>query len=164
MTLRPATPADAPIIHELAHRIWPPTFKDILSEEQIVYMLDFMYSVPALKKQLREGIEFLIAEDGTGPVGYLGYEAPYRGTSRLKIHKIYLLPHVQGRGYGRILMTAAETAARNRGISVLTLNVNRYNTATGFYQKMGYEIVGEEDIDIGQGYLMEDYILEKNLD
>lgn len=163
MTLRTATLADAVIIHDLAHRIWPHTFKGILSEQQLAYMLERMYSVPVLEQQLCEGIEFLIPYHTNEPVGYLGYEVPYEGKALLKIHKIYLLPQMQGSGYGRQLMQAAERVARERGVERLTLNVNRYNQALGFYKKMGYRTVCEEDIDIGQGYLMEDFRMEKIL-
>lgn len=164
LTIRPATLLEYPKIQQIAHQTWPDTFRDILSPQQITYMLDWMYSLPSLKEQVEvKGHTFLLAEEAENPLGFVSYELNYSGLSKTKIHKIYILPSSQGKGVGKGLINrTSEIAAQNHNSSLL-LNVNRYNKAIDFYKRMGFEIVGKEDIDIGNGFLMEDYVLEKNL-
>ncbi|MDX5346921.1 MAG: GNAT family N-acetyltransferase [Hymenobacteraceae bacterium] len=163
-TIRPATPADFATIQQIAHNTWPHTCKDILSKEQIPYMLNWMYSFHALQEQvMQKGHQFLLAEEGGDAVGFTGYELNYKGRPETKIHKIYMLPAAQGKGIGKALMDAVAAIARSNGNSTLTLNVNRYNKAVTFYQRYGFTISGQVDIDIGNNYLMEDYIMQYHL-
>ncbi|MEZ4901734.1 MAG: GNAT family N-acetyltransferase [Spirosomataceae bacterium] len=159
-----ATEAQLPEINRIAHATWPTTFGHILSQKQIAYMLDWMYSLPALQSQIRDKNHvFLLAKDETGYLGYASYELNYNGLPKTKIHKIYLLPSSQGKGVGAALMQAMGKVALENGNHTLSLNVNRYNNAVGFYEKIGFKVVGKEDIDIGEGFLMEDFIMEKTL-
>ena len=156
-----------PLVQDIAHRTWPSTFGHILSGEQIAYMLDWMYSLPALERQAQEkGHVFLLARDtDTGQwVGYASYELGYRAQPRTKLHKIYLLPNQQGKGVGRALLEHVEKAARAHGDRYLALNVNRHNRAVQFYERVGFRQVGQEVIDIGQGFVMDDYVMEKALE
>lgn len=164
ITIRPATTQDYLHIQNIAYQTWPPTFGDILSPTQITYMLDWMYSLPALHQQVEvKGHTFLLAQDGEDPVGFVSYECQYQDSPTTKIHKIYILPSTQGKGVGKALLGHTSEIARQAGNSSLLLNVNRYNKALDFYKRMGFELIGQENIDIGQGFLMEDYILEKQL-
>lgn len=165
-TIVPASPADYPIVQRLAHTIWPPTFGNILSPAQIDYMLELMYSIPALTRQAAEGQVFHLLYDDRPevgrPVGYLSHQLDYLpGTT--KIHKIYLLPELQGRGYGRLLIQYAEQLARRAGQQRLRLDVNIHNRAITFYERMGFEKIERYDTDIGHGYLMEDWRMGKTL-
>lgn len=159
-----ATEAHLPEIKRIAYETWPATFGAILSEKQIAYMLDWMYSIPSLTGQITEKKHvFLLAKDSEQFLGYASYELNYTGVPKTKIHKIYLLPASQGKGVGALLINRiGEIAAENEN-NTLLLNVNRYNKAVGFYEKMGFSVVGNEDIDIGDGFLMEDFIMEKPL-
>ena len=162
--LRPATAADFPTIRDIAHRTWPATFGAILSQEQIAYMLDMMYADAALAEQVsRRGHRFLLAEDDDGQaVGYASYELHYRaGTT--KLHKLYVLPAQQGRGLGRTLIEAVEAAARAVGDSVLRLDVNRDNRAVGYYERSGFTKVGEAVTEIGEGWVMDDFVYERGV-
>ncbi|KPM47229.1 GNAT family N-acetyltransferase [Jiulongibacter sediminis] len=161
LEIHKATEADLSLIGSLAHEIWPPTFGEILSKGQIEYMLNMMYSLPSLQNQMDEGIEFLLAVENQKTVGFSGIQTDYQKTGKTKIHKLYLLPETQGKGYGRLLIDHIAKIALQNGDSALVLNVNRFNKAYDFYLKTGFEKVGEENIDIGNGYLMEDFILEK---
>ncbi|GAB3701677.1 GNAT family N-acetyltransferase [Spirosoma flavus] len=158
--------ADFPIIQDIAKRTWPSTFEAILSPTQISYMLDMMYSLDSLKSQIQDKHHvFLLAKNQptNEPLGYVSYELNYKEEPLTKVHKIYLLPASQGKGVGRLLLDkVAETALRN-GNTRLGLNVNRFNKAVQFYERMGFSVVGQEDIDIGEGFLMEDFIMEKPL-
>ncbi|MFN3382787.1 MAG: GNAT family N-acetyltransferase [Runella zeae] len=151
-------------INRIAHETWPSTFGEILSPKQISYMLEWMYSMDSLKQQITEkGHVFLLAKDETGFLGYASYELHYQALHKTKIHKIYLLPASQGKGVGAALIAQIRARATQHNDLSLLLNVNRYNKAVGFYEKVGFQIVGSEDIDIGDGFLMQDFIMEKPL-
>ncbi|GAB3576126.1 GNAT family N-acetyltransferase [Spirosoma luteolum] len=159
------TPAQHPVIQQIAHQTWPSTFGAILSPAQIDYMLSWMYSIDALHEQVEQkGHVFLLAESDTGePLGFCSYELHAGGQPVTKVHKIYLLPAAQGQGVGRLLLDAVAARATEAGDRALRLNVNRFNKAVSFYEKVGFSVVGQEDIDIGNGFLMEDYIMAKPL-
>ena len=157
---------DLPIIQNIACQTWPSTFGEILSPKQISYMLDMMYSLDALRRQINEQNHvFLLARNkGTSEyLGYVSYELDYKNELLTKIHKIYLLPASQGKGIGRLLIDSVAQLAMQHTNNRLGLNVNRNNKAIQFYERMGFVIVGNEDIDIGDGFIMEDFIMEKQL-
>jgi diamine N-acetyltransferase len=159
-----ATIEDIPTIRELADAIWPPTFGDILSSAQIEYMLEMMYSEQAIKRQITElNHVFLFINENKKTLGYISYELNYKNSTQTKIHKIYLLPETQGKGLGTMLMKEVEKLAVENKQNSLTLNVNKYNKALHFYHKLGYQTTGNENIDIGNGFLMEDAILVKEI-
>lgn len=159
-----ATVADFSIIRDLAYEIWPHTYGHILSKEQLDYMLDAFYSEATLTKNATEkGHEFLLVKENEKPLGFISYEHHYEKKPVTRIHKIYVLPETQGRGIGKLLMDKIEVLAHENNSKVLSLNVNRHNNAQGFYKKIGFEITAEEDIEIGRGYLMEDFRMEKKL-
>lgn len=149
------------LVREIAEITWPVAFGEILSREQLAYMMDMMYSEDALEKQIHSGHEFYVYSDGEKALGFMGIEAGYKGEKQLKIHKLYILPQQQGKGIGQQFIALAEERAKELGQEMLTLNVNRYNKALHFYENLGFTNVRAEDIDIGRGYLMEDYVLEK---
>lgn len=157
-----ATEQHIPVIRDIAYNTWPHTFGDILSKERIAYMLELMYSTGALKKQINElGHRFFIAAEGDRFYGYASYEVNYKQGPKTKIHKIYILPQSQGLGVGKKLMDkVVETAAVHQNTQ-LTLNVNRDNKALDFYKKIGFEVSDKEDIDIGDGFIMEDFVMVK---
>lgn len=155
-----------PKIQEIAIESWKVTYAEILSKEQFDYMVEMMYSEIALKKQMFESDHhfLLIKESGSSDYsGFASYELNYKNEPKTKIHKLYLLPECKGKGMGRILIDKVAALAQSANNSFLSLNMNRDNKSLGFYKQMGFEIVGEEDINIGNGYLMEDYIFEKKI-
>ena len=147
-----------PIIQKLAYRIWPAAFKDILSNEQISYMLDWMYSLPALEKQFNQGHQFILAKSEGQCVGYASFEIMPSG-SEAKLHKIYILPSMQGSGVGTMLITEIIHRMKANNKSILLLNVNRYNNAVNFYTKIGIKIIKEVDNPIGNEFFMNDYVM-----
>ncbi|MBS5797700.1 MAG: GNAT family N-acetyltransferase [Dysgonomonas mossii] len=151
-------------IQVLSNVIWPATFSNILSQEQISYMMDMMYSTSSLEKQINElNHHYLLAEEDGEYLGYLSYELNYKGTPITKIHKIYVLPSIQGKGVGRLFIDAVSKLALKNNNTLLSLNVNRYNKAIDFYKRMGFDFFTSENIDIGNGFLMEDYVMNKDL-
>ncbi|TAN15059.1 MAG: GNAT family N-acetyltransferase [Chitinophagaceae bacterium] len=150
------------LVHKLAYRIWPSTFKDILSDAQMAYMLDWMYSLPSLQKQMEEGCYFLLAKDDNNLIGYASYQFNVK-EKMTRLHKIYLLPSSQGKGIGKQMILEIIKRAKENDQDTLQLNVNRSNKAALVYAKLGFHIIREEDNDIGHGYFMNDYVMELNL-
>jgi diamine N-acetyltransferase len=150
-------------VQEIAKVTWPIAFGNILSKEQLAYMMDMMYRFEVLEAQLLEGHEFYLFNHEGIPVGFMGIEANYNEIQQLKIHKLYILPTYQGKKIGEQFIRFAEKRALELKQNLLTLNVNRYNKALNFYGKLGFKNVKTIDIEIGNGYLMEDYVMEKTL-
>jgi diamine N-acetyltransferase len=161
--LRSAHMGDVPTIQAIAYAAWPEAFKDILSNDQIEYMLKMMYEEEVLERQLWvEGHGYLIAEKNGQPVGFCGFEH-HKSDGATKVHKLYLLPDFKQQGIGRELLQGVERKAQFVGDKKVYLNVNKYNQAIDFYKQMGYQITKEEVIDIGNGYVMDDYVMEKKI-
>lgn len=157
-----ASPSDFGTIRDLAYEIWPDTYGNILSKEQLDYMLGAFYSAETLLKNYTEkNHQFLLATENGVALGFISFEHNYQGEPVTRIHKIYVLPQTQGKGIGKLLLEKVEALAAENHSESLSLNVNRHNNAQGFYKKLGFEITLEEDIAIGHGYLMEDYRMEK---
>lgn len=154
---------DVAIIRDLAERTWPHTFGEILKAEQIRYMLDWMYDEGTLREQVSCGHLFYVLKEFGRPLGFIGLEPNFPDADLLRIHKFYMLPEAQGKGHGRTLLNHAIDVAFDLGLKRLHLNVNRYNKAIEFYKYTGFTVVGEEVIEIGKGYLMEDLIMELTL-
>lgn len=125
-------------------------------------MLELMYSSESLLKQMEEQHhEFILCYDGNKAVGFASFSNV--GEGMFKLHKIYILPDRQGRGIGRFMIDHIIRAIREKGAVALDLNVNRHNPARFFYERLGFEIIREEDIDIGNGYWMNDFVMRKQL-
>lgn len=126
-------------------------------------MLEMMYSLSSLERQVTVGNNvFLLAKDTSNNnyVGFASYELNYKGSNSCKLHKIYILPDMQGKHIGRTLIEAIKQVAVSNKQRVILLNVNRSNNAAGFYKKYGFAAIAEEDIDIGNGYYMNDFVME----
>lgn len=158
-----ATTADLKIISEIAHKTWPLTYGEILSPAQLEYMLDAFYSDTALRANMENGHEFILAKEDNICLGFASFEHHYQNKNTTKIHKIYILPETQGKGIGKLLIDYVSQFAKENDATWLLLNVNRFNKALTFYQKLGFEIIQEIDIELEYGYLMEDYVMEKRI-
>ncbi|MCF6132890.1 GNAT family N-acetyltransferase [Flavobacterium wongokense] len=151
-------------IRAIAKEVWPIAYGAILSQEQLDYMMEMMYSVEALQTQFNEkGHHFILAIEEEAAVGFASYEFNYNQEPKTKIHKIYILSNQQGKGTGRILIDYITESARKNNQKALLLNVNKNNIAQHFYKKLGFDIVLDEVIDIGNGYVMDDYVMEKSI-
>ena len=156
--------SDLHIIHNLAHRIWPDAYGDILSPEQLKYMLEEIYSLASLENQfIALQHTFFLVLNNNIPVGFASFSLKENTSATYRLHKIYVLPHQQGAGIGKLLLTYVINSIKSLGATSLELNVNRHNKARLFYEKYGFTVTGEEDIDIGQGYYMNDYVMSCQL-
>lgn len=125
-------------------------------------MLATMYNTDTLKRQLEEGHHFALAESEGKVVGFAGY-SPTEEQGVFKLHKLYVLPNTQKEGAGKALLTHVMEHAQSAGATRLQLNVNRFNNAKQFYEKKGFQVIREEDNDIGCGFFMNDYVMEISL-
>jgi diamine N-acetyltransferase len=158
VTIQKAGIPDIPVIQAIAYQTWPVAYGTILSREQLDYMLEKMYSEKALRKQIDNGHQFFLATHENGPQGFasVSEEAP----EIFKLNKLYVLPNIQKTGAGKALLNAViEFAGAKKG-KRLQLQVNRHNDAKNFYTKQGFVIIKEADTDIGNGFFMNDYIME----
>jgi diamine N-acetyltransferase len=161
LQIRPASDEDLATISALAGRIWRAHYPSILSAEQIEYMLGWMYDVRQLRRDVERGVAYELLFDGERALGFCGYEA-LRG--ELKLHKLYLEVSEHGRGLGSLLLRHVEEVARGRGLGKVVLGVNRFNEkAIRVYQRNGYRIREPLKTEIGGGFVMDDWIMEKPL-
>lgn len=164
MIIRQLAKEELTKVQSIALRTWPSTFANILSTEQIEYMLNWMYSIEMLESQFEKGHTFLLAEEDGKELGFAGFELNYAEGPKAKLHKIYLLPKAQGKGAGKALILEVADRTRKVGQKSLLLNVNKYNQkAIDFYLKMGFQEIYKEVIDIGNGYVMDDVVMELDL-
>ena len=159
--IKKATLEDIPLINELAWIVFPYTYKELLSPEQIEFMMDWMYSPVNLQKQMTEDDHtYFIAYQGDEPAGYLSIQP--EGKHIYHLQKIYVLPSHQGKKLGKELFMKAIQAIKelHSAPCQMRLNVNRNNMkAIDFYIHMGMYKASEGDFDIGHGYQMNDYIM-----
>jgi RimJ/RimL family protein N-acetyltransferase len=155
LTLQPCQVADIPTIRELAHCIWWAHYPEIISPEQIEYMLGWMYKAETLEQQMQqEGHLFWLVVEAAMPVGFVDLSRQDEG--HYFMHKFYLEVSEQRKGLG----TAAFTKLLEHipDVQTLRLNVNRQNfKSINFYFKLGFRIEKCVDIPIGQGFVMDDF-------
>ena len=160
MVVKKAGAESVPVIKNLSNIIWPLTYSEIITTQQVDYMMDLMYSNAALKKQMEKGDQFIIAYSEEMPVAFASYSAKESNPAIYHLHKIYILPNQQGKGIGKGLINYIKQDITPA--TTLQLNVNRNNKALQFYQKLGFKIIAEQDSSIGNGFYMNDYIMELN--
>jgi len=168
--IRQAGIPDIPIIRAITMQVWPQTYIPIVGEGQVAYMLGRFYTPEALEKQMTEyKHRFTIGYDGDKPVAFASWgEVAMESGERersvgivCKLHKLYISTDVQGRGFGRAMVDRVVSDVREYGAQRLRLNVNIYNTpAINFYEKYGFRKAYDEDIDIGNGFFMNDHVYE----
>ncbi|OGT73881.1 MAG: hypothetical protein A3H44_07055 [Gammaproteobacteria bacterium RIFCSPLOWO2_02_FULL_57_10] len=164
VTLSPVTTADFPTIARLADSIWRSHYASMISMAQIDYMLAGRYTPEKLHRYL-ESTECwmqLLKVSGV-PAGYCSY-ALTGIPGEMKLQELYLLPEHQGKGLGKLMLRHVETEARGRGCAVLTLTVNKGNAnSIAVYRKAGFTIREKAVFDIGNGFVMDDFVMTKSL-
>lgn len=148
------------VVIDLTKKIWPEAYGEILSKAQLDFMIDKFYNETALRELIQKGHVFYLAQDDNGKdVGFVSYEINSE-PNKTKIHKIYVLPETQGTGLGRQFFELVKIKAIEQDQNAIFLNVNKYNNAIHFYTKLGFTKIKDEVIDIGNGYVMDDYVME----
>jgi len=155
---------DVGSIQNIANETWPVAYGNIITKSQIKYMLDLFYSEAALTDDIiNKGHDFLLLKVQDESIGFAAFEDNYRNQNVTRLHKLYLLPKFQGKGQGKLLVEAVVEKAKENSSLNISLNVNKFNPAIDFYKKLGFEIVGEEKLPIGNDYFMDDYTMELQL-
>lgn len=172
VTITPVTALDFPVLRELAGTIWRQHYTRIISAAQIDYMLAGRFKDELLREHIRAADRWLelLSVAGT-PVGYCGYElAEMKGAgdehnhAALKLGQLYVLESHRGMGLGKFMLRHVEGRARELGVEKLWLQVNKQNSgAIGFYRAAGFKVVREAVFDIGGGFVMDDYLMEKHV-
>jgi len=163
MKLIKATEKDIPLIRDLAKRSWENAYAEILSKEQMEYMLNTMYSEDEISTHLKSPnyYYFLVFDENSNVFdGFLGYENHYENQTT-KLHRIYLVPESKGKGLGKKTLEFLNEKTLESGDNRIILNVNKHNSAKKFYEAQGYKVYDEGVFDIGNGYVMDDYLMEK---
>ncbi len=173
--ITPAGLNDRALIRSISERTWPSTYGHIISQEQINFMLDWMYSDDSLATQMNTGCAFYIASINGADIGFCSVSPndekveeeeesnnsteKTEGVRAHKLNKLYVLPSAQGTGAGKALLNQAIEVAKAAGSSSIFLQVNKHNNAYSFYLKQGFIKESEFKFDIGNGFFMDDYVM-----
>lgn len=167
MTIRYAQKNELHLIRKIAFETWPIAYKNILSDDQLAYMLNLFYDLDVLANQQAQlNHQFILAfDESENEMGFACYSKEIDDpTTKYLLHKLYILPSQQGKKTGTMLLDfVINEIKKTEEKSVIQLNVNRHNNALNFYLKHGFSIIHEEDNDIGEGYFMNDYVMQKDL-
>jgi ribosomal protein S18 acetylase RimI-like enzyme len=148
-------------IANLGTIIWREHYTPIIGSDQVTYMLDKFQSVSAVKKQIQEGTEYYIIKHQNTMVGYLSF---YKKEDALFLSKLYVLGTERGKGIGKAAMSFLENKRVEIACKSIDLTVNKYNTnSIKAYEKMGFEKIDSVIMDIGNGYVMDDYVMKKEV-
>jgi len=162
VTIVKASEKDIPAIQHIAYTTWPLVYGLIVGETQLAYMLNLIYSTSSLEQQMQNGSLFVLTKENDETTAFAAYFL--KSPNIYKLDKLYALPNQQGKGLGKILINYIIDQIRTLDATALHLNVNRYNTsAQSFYKHLNFRIIKEEDIPIGEGYYMNDYVMELKL-
>lgn len=157
------TPADIASVATLARHIWNQHYVPIIGHAQTDYMLAKFQSESAIAQQIADGYRYHIAMDNGVPAGYFAI-VPNPAEHSALLSKIYVRQDRRNAGIGRAIIAFVEARCVEMGIRELWLTVNRHNTGSiAFYQRVGFAITGSVVTDIGNGFAMDDYRMEKML-
>ncbi|KGE14698.1 GNAT family N-acetyltransferase [Sphingobacterium deserti] len=155
-----ARESDWEIVQQVAQQSWWHGYTNVLSDQQIQFMLQKSYSEEGIITSMRSGQKFYLALESEHVVGFIALQV--KDADVLRIEKLYLLPEVQGKGYGKDLINFAQEKALALDIHSIELNVNRKNKAYHFYIKQGFHVIQEIDIPYFD-FILDDYIMQKTI-
>lgn len=155
--------ADIKIVAILAHKIWNQHYVPIIGKEQVDYMVAKFQSEEAITNQLQEGYQYFLIEHKNMPSGYLAL-VPDTSNKKMMISKIYVDRDYRGLQLGSKLLKFTIEKAKTENFKTVWLTVNKNNVnSIQWYQKKEFEIKDKIVIDIGNGFIMDDYLLEKSV-
>lgn len=172
ISIRTASIEDSAFIRSISERTWPSTYGHIISQDQIDFMLNWMYSDASLEEQFQKGCQFFIAgivkeqvelktgelkNDKLEEIGFCSVSP--EDDHEHKLNKLYVLPKAHGTGVGKALLNKSIEIAKAAGSTSLFLQVNKLNTAYTFYLKHGFVKERDFKFDIGNGFFMDDYVM-----
>ncbi len=147
---------DIPLLEELASVVWHEAYLTLLGKEQVEYMVASFQSKEAFKKQLDSGYHYCFIEYEREIVGYVGFCFE---EDKLFLSKLYLKKEYHGRGIATYVLNELVNTARLNGLTSMYLTVNKGNArAIRAYEKFGFTQTDSIVTDIGEGYVMDDYV------
>jgi ribosomal protein S18 acetylase RimI-like enzyme len=153
---RVSTINDIPILQSLAREIWFAHYTGLLSADQIEYMLDLMYSTKTIEQEINSGVIWEEVLVDSEPAGFIAYT---NMSGKLKLNKLYLKPEIHGKGIGQQALSHVIDYARKNKIKEIYLSVNKKNyKAIKAYEKAGFKYTESKVVDIGHGYVMDDFV------
>lgn len=163
--IRKASTADIPLIREMAEVVFRQTYRDILSPEQMEYMMDMMYSIRSLTRQMTEEAQTFYIDEGRAYVSFRRDGKTDDGRDRYHLEKLYVMPEFQKSGLGETLFrkVCEEALSLSPSGCRIELNVNRNNPAVTFYEHLGMRKDRQGDFPIGNDFYMNDYIMAIDL-
>ncbi len=165
ITIKPVVSDDQIItVEKMARMIWVGHYTPIIGEQQVAYMLAEFQSFSAIKKQIKEGAQYFIADNSdSGDLGYFAVRVE-SGKEELFLSKFYIKEEMRGRGFARELLAFIESLARSFGLRAIVLRTHKKNVQTlAVYKKLGFTIVEPVMTDIGCGYVLDDFVLRKDV-
>ena len=146
---------------QLAKPIWEQHFTPIIGKAQVEYMVSMFQSVPALTKQINEGYEYYRFFVENQPIGYTGI---HEEEGKLFLSKLYIKKEYRGKHFSSKALDFLTALAKERKLSAILLTVNKHNDNTiSIYKHMGFVVTKEQKADIGNGFFMDDYIMELSI-
>lgn len=162
-------PVSTPELEDRARAVawgaWPSTYRGIIPEAQIGYMIERMYSPETIRGETAAGSPFYLLRADGRDAGICSFDLAKRGTGNsAELHKIYLLPAWRGRGIGNWLLAEMAARAKAAGASSMWLRVNKLNLrAQKAYKAAGFSNVRAVCTDIGEGFVMDDFVFARRL-
>lgn len=155
------TPESVQLIVQLAKEIWKEHYTSIIGPQQVQYMLTTLQSKEAILNDLDRGKKYVLINLNNQAIEYLSYELM---DNQLFLSKLYLKKNQRGKGNGRFLITQIKDIAQKNKKRTIVLTVNKYNHASiAAYKTFGFDLVKEQQVDIGNGYVMDDYVFHYSL-
>lgn len=154
---------DILVVEKLAHKIWNSHYTPIIGQQQVDYMLQKYQNFEAIKTQIKNGYHYYTITNNKNAIGYLSLLFNEE-EHKLMISKIYVDADQRGTGYGSQLIEFTKKIAKEKSAHTIWLTVNKYNSnSIQWYEKMNFKITNEIVMDIGNNYVMDDYVMELNL-
>jgi diamine N-acetyltransferase len=161
MFIEVSTEYQIEIIESLAKEIWTEHYIPLIGKDQVDYMLARFQSRQAIREQIRNGIAYYLIREDTAHIGYMAVQPKGR---ELFLSKIYVKSSKRGLGYGKKAVQLAEKVAKDLDLNKIVLTVNKNNVnSIKAYEKIGFKNTGSVIQDIGSGFVMDDYKMEKTI-
>ncbi len=147
------------IIETLGDIIWHEHYTPIIGKDQIDYMLSKFQSKEAIAHQILDDYEYYMLQFKDENIGYLSIK---KEDDNLFISKLYILKSYRGKSFGKQAMSFIENKARELNCESISLTVNKNNSdSINTYEKLGFKNLGAIIMDIGNGFVMDDYRMVK---
>ena len=149
------------IVESLAEEIWTEHYIPIIGKAQVDYMLDRFQSKQSISDQIRSGFLYFLIKEDNQFIGYIGVQ---QKGDELFLSKIYIKSSERGKGHGKKAIQFIERLAKEKGVRKIALTVNKNNRgAIKAYEKLGFKNLGSLIQEIGNGFIMDDFRMEKTL-